>query len=46
MVSTIPDNRRHHYDALQYFGRDYGLTFLAPQGLSTELKPPRRKLRV
>ena len=23
-------------DALQYFGRDYGLTFLAPQGLSTE----------
>ena len=23
-------------DAFQYFGRDYGLTFLAPQGLSTE----------
>ena len=39
MVSTIPDNRRvviTSHDALQYFGRDYGLTFLAPQGLSTE----------
>ncbi len=24
------------HDAFQYFGRDYGLTFLAPQGLSTE----------
>ena len=23
------------HDAFQYFGRDYGLTFLAPQGLST-----------
>ena len=39
MVSTIPENRRvviTSHDALQYFGRDYGLTFLAPQGLSTE----------
>ena len=39
MVSRIPDNRRvviTSHDALQYFGRDYGLTFLAPQGLSTE----------
>ena len=39
MVSTIPDNRRvviTSHDALQYFGRDYGLIFLAPQGLSTE----------
>ena len=26
----------HPTDAFQYFGRDYGLTFLAPQGLSTE----------
>ena len=24
------------HDAFQYFGRDYGLTFVAPQGLSTE----------
>ncbi len=24
------------HDAFRYFGRDYGLTFLAPQGLSTE----------
>ena len=24
------------HDAFQYFGRDYGLTFIAPQGLSTE----------
>ena len=24
------------HDAFQYFARDYGLTFLAPQGLSTE----------
>ena len=24
------------HDAFQYFGRDYGLTFMAPQGLSTE----------
>jgi zinc/manganese transport system substrate-binding protein len=24
------------HDAFQYFGRDYGLAFLAPQGLSTE----------
>ena len=25
------------HDAFQYFGRDYGLTFIAPQGLSTEV---------
>ena len=24
------------HDAFRYLGRDYGLTFLAPQGLSTE----------
>ncbi len=24
------------HDAFQYFGRDYGLTFISPQGLSTE----------
>jgi zinc/manganese transport system substrate-binding protein len=33
-----PENRIvvTSHDAFQYFGRDYGLTFLAPQGLSTE----------
>ena len=39
MVARLPQNRRTvvtSHDAFQYFGRDYGLTFLAPQGLSTE----------
>ncbi len=39
MVASLPANRRTvvtSHDAFQYFGRDYGLTFLAPQGLSTE----------
>ena len=39
MVASLPQNRRTvvtSHDAFQYFGRDYGLTFLAPQGLSTE----------
>ncbi len=39
LVASLPDNRRTvvtSHDAFQYFGRDYGLTFLAPQGLSTE----------
>lgn len=39
MISTLPSNARTivtSHDAFQYFGRDYGLTFLAPQGLSTE----------
>ena len=47
MVSTIPDNRRvviTSHDALQYFGRDYGLTFLAPQGLSTESEASAREV--
>ena len=39
IVAQLPPNRRTvvtSHDAFQYFGRDYGLTFLAPQGLSTE----------
>lgn len=39
VVAKLPKERRKiitSHDAFQYFGRDYGLTFLAPQGLSTE----------
>ena len=39
IVGRLPNDRRTvvtSHDAFQYFGRDYGLTFLAPQGLSTE----------
>ncbi|MEM7506732.1 MAG: metal ABC transporter substrate-binding protein [Pseudomonadota bacterium] len=39
MLAALPEDRRTivtSHDAFQYFGRDYGLTFLAPQGLSTE----------
>ena len=39
LVAALPAERRTvvtSHDAFQYFGRDYGLTFLAPQGLSTE----------
>ena len=39
IVGALPKDRRTivtSHDAFQYFGRDYGLTFLAPQGLSTE----------
>jgi len=38
-MDSLPGNRRTvvtSHDAFQYFGRDYGLTFLAPQGVSTE----------
>lgn len=38
-IAELPANRRTivtSHDAFQYFGRAYGLTFLAPQGLSTE----------
>jgi len=38
-VGALPSDRRTvvtSHDAFQYFGRDYGLTFLAPQGISTE----------
>ena len=39
IVSGLPEERRivvTSHDAFQYFGRDYGLTFLSPQGVSTE----------
>ncbi len=39
MIEGLPQNRRivvTSHDAFQYFGREYGLTFLAPHGLSTE----------
>jgi len=38
-MARLSANRRTivtSHDAFQYFGRDYGLTFLAPQGLSTD----------
>ena len=38
-MAGLPTDRRivvTSHDAFQYFGRDYGLTFIAPQGLSTE----------
>ena len=38
MFAELPPDSRTivtSHDAFQYFGRDYGLTFLAPQGLST-----------
>ena len=39
ILGSLPADRRiivTSHDAFQYFGRDYGLTFLSPQGLSTE----------
>ncbi len=39
LVAGLPNNRRTvvtSHDAFQYFGRTYGLTFIAPQGLSTD----------
>ena len=39
MVDTLPSDHRiviTSHDALQYFGDAYGLSFMAPQGLSTE----------
>ena len=39
IVAGLPEGSRTvvtSHDAFQYFGHDYGLTFIAPQGLSTE----------
>ena len=39
LFAEVPERCRTvvtSHDAFQYFGRDYGLTFTAPQGLSTE----------
>lgn len=41
-VGTVPDARRKvvtSHDAFGYFGAAYGVTFLAPQGISTESEP-------
>ncbi len=39
ILAGLPAERRivvTSHEAFQYFGRDYGLTFLSPQGISTE----------
>ena len=39
LLAEVPDGARTivtSHDAFQYFGLDYGLAFIAPQGLSTE----------
>ncbi|MBR0679414.1 zinc ABC transporter solute-binding protein [Roseomonas eburnea] len=41
-VATVPEARRRvvtSHDAFGYFGAAYGITFLAPQGISTESEP-------
>lgn len=41
-VATVPEARRKvitNHDAFGYFGAAYGVTFLAPQGLSTHGEP-------
>lgn len=46
--APIPRNRRRiitSHDALSYYGAEYGVTFLAPQGLSTDSEPSARQLR-
>ncbi|HEY4192915.1 MAG TPA: zinc ABC transporter substrate-binding protein AztC [Mesorhizobium sp.] len=42
VIDSIPENKRvviTSHDAFGYFEHTYGLTFLAPQGLSTESEP-------
>ena len=39
LLAKLPESARTivtSHDAFQYFGRDYGLAFIAPQGISTE----------
>lgn len=41
-VATVPEARRRvvtSHDAFGYFGDAYGITFLSPQGVSTEAEP-------
>ena len=41
-IASIPQDKRvviTSHDAFGYFAHEYGLTFLAPQGLSTEAEP-------
>jgi zinc/manganese transport system substrate-binding protein len=44
-IGAIPADRRKvitSHDAFHYFGRAYGVTFLAPLGLSTDVEPSSR----
>lgn len=41
-IGTVPETRRKvvtSHDAFGYFGAAYGVTFLAPQGISTDTEP-------
>ncbi|MDD3030047.1 MAG: metal ABC transporter substrate-binding protein [Alphaproteobacteria bacterium] len=41
-MAAVPTDRRKiitSHDAFEYFGQAYGVTFLAPQGISTEIEP-------
>lgn len=41
-IATVPEARRKvitSHDAFRYFGAAYGVSFLAPQGISTEAEP-------
>ena len=47
LMATLPENRRTTvvpHSAFEYFGRTYGLTFLSPQGVSTEAEVSARDL--
>jgi zinc/manganese transport system substrate-binding protein len=44
-IGAIPGDRRKvitSHDAFHYFGRTYGVTFLAPLGISTDFEPSSR----
>lgn len=44
-LSTIPAEKRRvitSHDAFAYYGRAYGVTFLAPEGISTDSEPSAR----
>jgi zinc/manganese transport system substrate-binding protein len=41
-ISAVPESKRKvitTHDAFGYFGREYGVTFLAPEGVSTDAEP-------
>jgi zinc/manganese transport system substrate-binding protein len=41
-IATVPANKRKvitTHDAFLYFGGEYGVTFLAPEGISTDAEP-------
>ena len=47
MIAALPKSDRTvvtSHDAFQYFARDYGLKFLAPQGLSTDSEASAREV--